>query len=113
LCAFPVSKSVDNFIIDEFTNKLKITDKSFTDVAFLSMSPSVNLLPMEDSIGIFKNYGSVGYFIKYFINHISNVSNISQLDPLFNFFIKSPPSHCSNGKKKMNIRWKKIRTMTK
>ena len=99
LCTFPVSKSVDNFIIDEFTNKLKITDKSFTDVAFLSMSPSINLLPMEDSIGIFKNYGSVGCFIKYFINHISNVSNISQLDPLFNFFIKSPPSHCSNGKK--------------
>jgi len=64
------------------------------------MSPSVNLLPMEDSIGIFKNYGSVGCFIKYFINHISNVSNISQLDPLFNFFKNLPHRIVLMGKKK-------------
>jgi hypothetical protein len=41
--AFAIIKSISNFI----TNRIKITEKSFTDEAFLSLSVLINLLPTE------------------------------------------------------------------
>jgi hypothetical protein len=44
---FFVNKSIGNFIIDRLTDRPKIMDESFTDGAFLSVSPSINLVLTE------------------------------------------------------------------
>ena len=47
LRVFFVNKSIGNFIIDRLTDRPKIMDESFTDGAFLSVSPSINLVLTE------------------------------------------------------------------
>jgi len=42
-----IYKSINKFITDELTNRPEITDKSFFDGMFLSVSPSVKYLPMN------------------------------------------------------------------
>ena len=44
---FLVSKSINNFIIDIFTNIPKIIDKNFNVGAFSFISPLINLILME------------------------------------------------------------------
>jgi len=42
-----IYKSISKFITDELTNRPEITDKSFFNEMFLSVSPSVKYLPMN------------------------------------------------------------------